>query len=102
METEAELVFKKVETQSSSYAAIQKEEVKAVAIEVQEEKMEKQESEQTVTYRKRECTKRDIEDLLCRLNKRKPREPDPDDCCGNGCEPCVFDSYDINMERHED
>ncbi len=23
----------------------------------------------------------------------KPRRPDLDECCGNGCDPCVFDRY---------
>lgn len=23
----------------------------------------------------------------------EPIEPDLNDCCGNGCEPCVFDTY---------
>ncbi len=23
----------------------------------------------------------------------EPVEPDLNDCCGNGCEPCVFDTY---------
>ncbi|MER1966442.1 oxidoreductase-like domain-containing protein [Castellaniella sp. GW247-6E4] len=23
----------------------------------------------------------------------EPEEPDLNDCCGNGCEPCVFDTY---------
>jgi len=32
---------------------------------------------------------------------RKPDYPDPDDCCGSGCSPCVFDTYDTNMERYE-
>jgi hypothetical protein len=22
-----------------------------------------------------------------------PVEPDPGDCCGNGCDPCIFDDY---------
>ena len=24
---------------------------------------------------------------------RPPVEPDPGDCCGNGCDPCIFDLY---------
>lgn len=23
----------------------------------------------------------------------KPRKPDLDECCGSGCDPCVFDRY---------
>ncbi|MDR9433170.1 MAG: oxidoreductase-like domain-containing protein [Spiribacter sp.] len=28
-----------------------------------------------------------------------PREPDWDECCGNGCNPCVFDLYEQRLER---
>jgi cytochrome-b5 reductase len=28
-----------------------------------------------------------------------PREPDLDECCGSGCDPCVFDLYDQRVER---
>ena len=28
-----------------------------------------------------------------------PREPDLDECCGNGCEPCVFDLYEARLAR---
>ncbi len=27
-----------------------------------------------------------------------PREPALEECCGSGCDPCVFDRYDL--ERH--
>ena len=26
--------------------------------------------------------------------------PDLDDCCGQGCNPCVFDVYDAKRERY--
>lgn len=30
-----------------------------------------------------------------------PPEPLPDDaCCGNGCDPCVFDLHYAEVERH--
>lgn len=29
-----------------------------------------------------------------------PIEPDFDACCGNGCEPCIFDLYAIERERY--
>lgn len=29
-----------------------------------------------------------------------PPQPDLDACCGNGCEPCIFDSYDLAMDRY--
>jgi hypothetical protein len=29
-----------------------------------------------------------------------PPQPDLDACCGNGCEPCIFDLYDIEMDRY--
>lgn len=28
-----------------------------------------------------------------------PREPDLDECCGSGCDPCVFDLYEQRLER---
>ncbi|WP_440996795.1 oxidoreductase-like domain-containing protein [Arhodomonas sp. SL1] len=28
-----------------------------------------------------------------------PREPELDECCGTGCDPCVFDVYDRRLER---
>jgi hypothetical protein len=28
-----------------------------------------------------------------------PREPDLDECCGSGCDPCIFDLYDARLER---
>ena len=31
---------------------------------------------------------------------RPPEHPHPGDCCGNGCEPCVFDLYDEALERY--
>lgn len=27
----------------------------------------------------------------------RPEEPDPDECCGGGCERCVFDLYDERL-----
>jgi hypothetical protein len=29
-----------------------------------------------------------------------PREPAPEECCGKGCTPCVFDTYAEAMERY--
>ncbi len=29
-----------------------------------------------------------------------PVEPDLDACCGNGCDPCIFDLHDAERERH--
>ena len=31
-----------------------------------------------------------------------PREPELDECCGSGCEPCVFDRYHDAMDRYRD
>lgn len=31
-----------------------------------------------------------------------PREPALEECCGGGCEPCVFDRYDDALERYRD
>ncbi len=30
-----------------------------------------------------------------------PAEPDPADCCGEGCVPCVYDRYDEERERYK-
>ena len=30
-----------------------------------------------------------------------PVEPDPGDCCGNGCDPCIFDLHDLARSRPE-
>ena len=30
-----------------------------------------------------------------------PREPLPEDCCGGGCVPCVYDRYYDALERYE-
>lgn len=30
-----------------------------------------------------------------------PREPEPWECCGSGCEPCVYDRYWDAVERYE-
>lgn len=30
-----------------------------------------------------------------------PVEPDPADCCGEGCPRCVYDVYDEAMERYQ-
>ena len=29
-----------------------------------------------------------------------PVQPDLDACCGDGCNPCIFDLYDAAMEQH--
>ena len=29
-----------------------------------------------------------------------PREPLPEECCGKGCTPCVFDTYVEALERY--
>jgi hypothetical protein len=29
-----------------------------------------------------------------------PRRPDADECCRGGCETCVFDLYEQEMERY--
>ena len=31
-----------------------------------------------------------------------PREPAPEECCGGGCEPCVYDRYNDALERYRD
>jgi hypothetical protein len=32
---------------------------------------------------------------------KRPHEPDPADCCGEGCAHCVFDRYEAALERYE-
>jgi hypothetical protein len=29
-----------------------------------------------------------------------PEQPDINDCCGNGCDPCIFDSHDLAMDDY--
>ena len=29
----------------------------------------------------------------------EPRYPEPDECCGSGCIPCVFDTYEKDFEK---
>lgn len=29
-----------------------------------------------------------------------PHQPDLDACCGNGCDPCVFDLHDLAMDAY--
>lgn len=31
----------------------------------------------------------------------KPEPPSPDECCGNGCSPCVFDIYSDAYDKYE-
>lgn len=31
-----------------------------------------------------------------------PREPDPSDCCGEGCANCVFDLYETALQRYRE
>jgi len=39
------------------------------------------------------------------LNKQKrqipppPVKPDPHECCGSGCTPCIFDYYEIALDK---
>lgn len=29
-----------------------------------------------------------------------PEAPDINDCCGNSCDPCIFDAHDLAMDAH--
>ena len=29
-----------------------------------------------------------------------PPQPDIDACCGNGCDPCIFDLHDLSMDTY--
>jgi len=31
---------------------------------------------------------------------REPQAPGDDACCGNGCDPCVWDFYEMERERY--
>jgi hypothetical protein len=31
---------------------------------------------------------------------KEPVAPDEDACCGNGCDPCVWDFYEMERERY--
>ena len=31
-----------------------------------------------------------------------PAQPDLDECCGSGCNPCIFDLFDAAMERYRE
>ncbi|MCH8505607.1 MAG: oxidoreductase-like domain-containing protein [Ectothiorhodospiraceae bacterium] len=31
----------------------------------------------------------------------RPTPPEPDECCGGGCIPCVYDLYEEALERWE-
>ena len=45
------------------------------------------------------------EDLVVTKKNPKPiepREPDPDECCGSGCMPCVFDVYSEKMDKYKE
>jgi hypothetical protein len=33
---------------------------------------------------------------------KPPEKPDDDSCCGNGCDPCVFDIYERALARWAD
>jgi len=30
-----------------------------------------------------------------------PMEVDPDDCCGSGCQRCVYEIYNVELENYE-
>jgi hypothetical protein len=30
-----------------------------------------------------------------------PPEPDLDACCGQGCNPCIFDLYEVEREKYQ-
>ena len=32
---------------------------------------------------------------------KRPSEPDPADCCGEGCVNCVYDVYEAALARYE-
>ncbi|PTT89232.1 hypothetical protein DBR42_08260 [Pelomonas sp. HMWF004] len=34
------------------------------------------------------------------LKPEPPPLPDLDACCGNGCDPCIFDLHDLAMDEY--
>ena len=44
------------------------------------------------------------EDLAPRPDPRPtpPREPEPSECCGSGCVPCVYDNYWEKLAYYEE
>ncbi|MDX1653689.1 MAG: oxidoreductase-like domain-containing protein [Candidatus Competibacteraceae bacterium] len=36
---------------------------------------------------------------ICEDLPPPPRRPDPDECCGGGCNPCIFDCYEEALEN---
>ena len=45
----------------------------------------------------------EIEELLAaHVRRGEPREPGPDECCGQGCTPCVMDTYYDKLGAYED
>lgn len=30
-----------------------------------------------------------------------PEKPDPNDCCGGGCTPCIFEIYNEELAKYE-
>ena len=46
---------------------------------------------------------KDIEDLLKEhIRRGEPREPQEEECCGNGCSPCVWDTYYDKVGKWQD
>ncbi|MCV2351240.1 oxidoreductase-like domain-containing protein [Paucibacter sp. Y2R2-4] len=31
---------------------------------------------------------------------KPPHQPNLDACCGNGCDPCIFDLHDLAMDQY--
>ncbi|WP_329740823.1 oxidoreductase-like domain-containing protein [Dyella sp. A6] len=36
------------------------------------------------------------------LPPRRPAEPSPEECCGEGCVPCVYDRYENALDRYNE
>ena len=58
--------------------------------------------EMVVDYKGLPYSKSDMQELISRHDKRRPREPDDSECCGDGCDPCVWDTYDLRFEKFKD
>lgn len=45
------------------------------------------------------CIVRQADGACIRRSVRKPQEPEPEDCCGNGCKDCVWVDYEKAVEE---